>query len=73
VISKKRLSEAVAWVECRTKIVDATSVMAGPGPYPAASPFDKRISEHLGVTAFEVSQVELPPGGETVLHDHVDD
>jgi conjugative relaxase-like TrwC/TraI family protein len=61
VISKKWLSEAVAWVECRTKIVDATSVMAGPGPYPAASPFDKRISEHLGVTAFEVYQVELPP------------
>ena len=36
------------------KIVDAASVQPGPGPHPAASPFDKRISEQLGVTAFEV-------------------
>lgn len=41
--------------------------------HPAASPFDKRISEHLGVTAFEVYQVELPPGQETVRHDHLAD
>lgn len=46
---------------------------AGPGPHPAASPFDKRISEHLGIRAFEVYQVELPPGEETVRHDHLDD
>lgn len=58
---------------CVYKIVDVAAIEAGPGPHPAASPFDKRISEHLGVTAFEVYQVELPPGGETVLHDHVDD
>jgi quercetin dioxygenase-like cupin family protein len=43
---------------------------AGPGPHPAASPFDKRVSEALGLTAFEVYQVELPAGGETVRHDH---
>ena len=55
------------------KIVDAASVKAGPGPHPAASPFDKRISEYLGITAFEVYQVELPPYGETVLHDHEED
>lgn len=54
-------------------IVDASSVAAGPGPHPAASPFDKRISEHLGVTAFEVYQVELPAHAETVLHDHAAD
>lgn len=55
------------------RIVDASSVSADPGPHPAASPFDKRISEQLGVTAFEVNQVELPAHAETVLHDHTHD
>ena len=55
------------------QIVDPTSITAGRGPHPAASPFDKRISEQLGVSAFEVYQVELPPGAETVRHDHLDD
>lgn len=55
------------------QIVDPTSITAGPGPHPAASPFDKRISEQLGVSAFEIYQVELPPGAETVRHDHLDD
>jgi mannose-6-phosphate isomerase-like protein (cupin superfamily) len=55
------------------KIVDAASLEAGPGPHPAASPFDKRVTEHLGVAAFEVYQVELPPNEQTVLHDHVND
>lgn len=55
------------------QIVDPASITAGPGPHPAASPFDKRISEHLGVSAFEVYQVELPPGAETVRHDHLAD
>ena len=54
-------------------IVDAGSVPAGEGPHPATSRFDKRISGPLGVTAFEVYQVELPPHEQTVLHDHVDD
>lgn len=54
-------------------IVDPTSIIAGRGPHPAASPFDKRISEQLGVSAFEVYQVELPPSAETVRHDHLDD
>lgn len=55
------------------QIVNPASMTAGPGPHPAASPFDKRISEHLGIRAFEVYQVELPPGEETVRHDHLDD
>lgn len=54
-------------------IVNAASIPAGPGPHPAASPYDKRISEHLGLTAFEVYQIELPAHAETVLHDHADD
>ncbi|UEA61778.1 hypothetical protein LK459_20770 [Gordonia otitidis] len=54
-------------------IVDAKSVAAGHGPHPAASPFDRRISETLGITAFEVYQVELPAHAETVTHDHTDD
>lgn len=55
------------------QIVDPTSITAGSGPHPAASPFDKRISEQLGISAFEVYQVELPPGAETVRHDHLED
>lgn len=55
------------------QIVNPASMTAGPGPHPAASPFDKRISEHLGIRAFEVYQVELPPGEETVRHHHLDD
>ena len=54
-------------------IVEADSVPAGSGPHPATSPFDKRISDYLGITAFEVYQVELPPHGATVPHDHNDD
>ncbi|WP_073389539.1 cupin domain-containing protein [Jatrophihabitans endophyticus] len=55
------------------KIVDPASLTAGPGPHPAASPFDKRVSEALGITAFEVYTVELPPHAETVRHDHLAD
>lgn len=54
-------------------IVDASSIPAGHGPHPAASPYDRRISEALDVTAFEVYQVELPPRAITVPHDHLDD
>lgn len=55
------------------KIVDPAVVAAEPGPHPAASPFDKRVSEALGIKAFEVYTVELPPNAETVRHDHLDD
>lgn len=44
-----------------------------PGPHPAASPHDKGIGTELGVRAFGVYQVELPPGAQSVLHDHVGD
>ncbi|GGF37206.1 cupin [Williamsia phyllosphaerae] len=54
-------------------IVDAAAVPVGNGPHPAASPYDKRISESLGLTTFEVYQIELPPGAETVRHNHLDD
>ncbi|MGU3433211.1 cupin [Actinomycetes bacterium M1A6_2h] len=54
-------------------IVDVATISSGHGPHPAASPYDKRVSEALGVRAFEVYQVELPAGAETVRHDHVDD
>lgn len=53
--------------------LDAESIPAGHGPHPAASPYDKRISEALGVAAFEVYQVELPVGAETVRHNHIED
>ncbi|MGH9271462.1 MAG: cupin domain-containing protein, partial [Ilumatobacteraceae bacterium] len=55
------------------KIVDPASLAPGPGPHPAASPFDKRVSETLGLRAFEVYHVELPPEAETVRHNHRED
>jgi quercetin dioxygenase-like cupin family protein len=54
-------------------IVDSSTIEPGPGPHPAASPFDKRITEPLGVSAFEVYKVELPAGASTEPHDHVAD
>jgi uncharacterized cupin superfamily protein len=54
-------------------IVDPASLPAERGPHPAASPFDRSLAEPLGVTAFGVYQVELPPGEQTVSHDHLDD
>ncbi|WP_226346924.1 hypothetical protein [Agilicoccus flavus] len=54
-------------------IVDAAVVPAGHGPHPAAGPYDKRLGEYLGLTAFEAYQVELPAHAETVEHDHLDD
>jgi mannose-6-phosphate isomerase-like protein (cupin superfamily) len=55
------------------KIVDPAFMAAGRGPHPAASPFDKRLGEALGISAFDVYQVELPAWAETVQHDHRDD
>jgi uncharacterized cupin superfamily protein len=53
--------------------VDAASLKPAPGPHPAASPYDKDIGQALGIRAFGLYQVELPPGGQTVRHDHTDD
>lgn len=53
--------------------VDAATLKPAPGPHPAASPHDKGVGQALGVRAFGIYQVELPPGTETVRHDHLDD
>jgi uncharacterized cupin superfamily protein len=55
------------------RVVDAEALSAGPGPHPAASVYDKGVGAALGVERFGVYQVELPPGAETVAHDHVAD
>lgn len=55
------------------RIVDPDSLTPGPGPHPAASPYDKRVSEALGLSAFDAYIVELPPYAETVRHSHLDD
>jgi uncharacterized cupin superfamily protein len=55
------------------RTVDAAAIAAGPGPHPAASVYDKDVGAALGVRAFGVYQVELPPGAETVAHDHAED
>lgn len=53
--------------------VDAAQLPATPGPHPAASPYDKGVGQALGVRAFGIYQIELPPGAQTVRHDHLDD
>jgi uncharacterized cupin superfamily protein len=55
------------------EIVDPAVLSTGRGPHPAASPFEKRVGEAIGITAFGLYQVELPAGEETVPHDHRDD
>lgn len=54
-------------------IVHDADLAAGHGPHPAASPFDKRVSEILKLSAFELYKVELPAGASTVPHDHLHD
>lgn len=54
-------------------IVHNADLKAGRGPHPAASPFDRRISERLELSAFEMYKVELPAGASTEPHDHIDD
>jgi uncharacterized cupin superfamily protein len=53
--------------------VSGAEVEVGAGAHPAASPFDRRIGAALGVSAFGLYQVELPPGAATVRHDHLED
>jgi quercetin dioxygenase-like cupin family protein len=59
-------------VSAYTKL-DAATIEPKPGPHPDASPYDKGIGEALGVGAFGLYQVELPPGCRTVAHDHTAD
>lgn len=54
-------------------IVHGVDLPIGRGPHPAASPFDKRVSDQLGLRAFELYQVALPPGSSTEPHDHLHD
>ena len=53
--------------------LEAATIEPKPGPHPAASTYDKGIGQALGVRAFGLYQVELPPGCETVAHDHATD
>lgn len=53
--------------------MSGAEVEVGAGPHPAASPFDRCIGAALGVSAFGLYQVELPPGAGTVRHDHLED
>lgn len=53
--------------------IDVAAISPKPGPHPAASLYDKNIGQALGVRAFGVYQVELPPQAETVRHDHRED
>ena len=55
------------------RAVDAAELAAAPGPHPAASAYDKGVGAALGVQRFGIYQVELPPGAETVAHDHAED
>ncbi|MGH2870735.1 MAG: cupin domain-containing protein [Solirubrobacteraceae bacterium] len=53
--------------------VNVAAIEPMPGAHPAASQYDKGVGHALGVQAFGIYQVELPPGAETVRHNHVDD
>jgi len=55
------------------RTVDPASMAPARGPHPAASPYDKDVARALGIRAFGSYQVELPPGAETVPHDHRSD
>jgi uncharacterized cupin superfamily protein len=55
------------------RVVAAADISAAPGPHPAASPYDKGVGAALGVERVGIYQVELPPGAETVAHDHAED
>ncbi len=47
-------------------IVDATTVEAQHGVF-------KPLRQHLGVSAFGINELELPPGAEGPEHDHAKD
>ncbi len=53
--------------------IDAAEINPSAGPHPAASRFDKDLGQALDIGAFGIYQAELPPGAETVRHDHLDD
>lgn len=48
------------------RVVDVSEIEASRGVF-------RGLSEPLGVSAFAINQLELPPGGEAPEHDHVED
>lgn len=54
-------------------VVDVAQVPPSSEYHPASSPWDRRLDDALAISAFGLYQVELPPGAETVAHDHRDD
>ncbi|QIS22098.1 cupin [Nocardia terpenica] len=54
-------------------IADADAIAASPGAHPAGSRFDRDVGQVLGVSAFGIFQIDLPPNEETVRHDHRED
>ncbi|MGC4112908.1 MAG: hypothetical protein QM747_21320 [Nocardioides sp.] len=54
-------------------VVAPESVPRERGTHPAASPFDRRVGEALGISAFGLFRVDLPPDESTVSHDHTED
>ena len=54
-------------------VTHVDDVPAERGRHPAASPYDRRVSERLGLTSFAIYQVDVPPGASTEAHDHVHD
>ena len=54
-------------------IVDPASLAGRPGATPRRKPVRQAGERSTRISAFEVYQVELPPGAETVRHNHFDD
>lgn len=54
-------------------VIHVDDVPAERGPHPAASVYDKRVSERLGLAGFAIYQVDVPPGARTEAHDHLQD
>jgi quercetin dioxygenase-like cupin family protein len=53
-------------VEMAYRVVNANEIEASHGVF-------RGLSGPLGVSAFAINQLELPPGGEGPEHDHVED
>lgn len=55
------------------RIVHSRDIEPGHGPHPAKSPYDKRVSDRLGLEHFEMYRVDLPADAQTTPHDHQED
>jgi len=54
-------------------LVEIAQVPTSAEHHPASSPWDRRLNGPLGIDGFGLYRVDLPPGEETVPHDHRDD